>query len=559
MHERAKTTLMPKKSPKKFSPAADALPARWSEDMVRALGFFNLLRFGLGSFFLAMIYFKANDSNLGTVNPNLFFSAAVTLTFSSFAYFAWTNASRETFNLLTFFQFLIDILCVTAVIHSSGGMTSSINMLLLINVAAGSVVMRYQYGVTLALIAIFLLTGEHFYSILEHDQKQNFQRLAIICAAILTTSLLISAIANRARIAEAKADRQNESILALSAINNALVQDLDIGILVVDRAGRIETSNAASLDLLGHEDPSSASKLEHIHSDLAHRYKLWLQGKSESIVQVYNKINGDAIHLELERFGKKGSLTKITINSRKEIQEKAHQMTLAAMGRMATGIAHEVRNPLMTISSASELLASKRYASKNDVRAIKMISDNCERINNLIEEILNVGRNSETHAEDIDLLKWLKSFLYDYCSYGNIPLSSIKLYCQPLIVRFSIQHLHQVATNLCDNAFRYGDPSEEQPLQVVAREYKNRYVIDFVSPGEKIRDDLVEKIFEPFFSTGKKQGGTGLGLYLCREICALNMAKLSYVQTYTDRNCFRITIQRSSNHELSQTNSEITI
>jgi len=81
-------------------------------------------------------------------------------------------------------------------------------------------------------------------------------------------------------------------------------------------------------------------------------------------------------------------------------------------------------------------------------------------------------------------------------------------------------------------------------------------VIDFVSPGEKIRDDQAEKIFEPFFSTGKKDGGTGLGLYLCREICALNMARLTYVRSNDEGNCFRITIQRSANHDLSQSLSE---
>jgi len=195
----------------------------------------------------------------------------------------------------------------------------------------------------------------------------------------------------------------------------------------------------------------------------------------------------------------------------------------------------------------------------DDKKAIRMIDDNCERINNLIEEILNVGRNSEAHAEEIDLLKWLKSFLFNYCSYGNIPFSHIKLYCEQMTIRFSVQHLHQVTTNLCDNAFKYAKPSEEAPLKVIAREYKNRYVIDFISPGEKIREDRAEKIFEPFFSTGKKKGGTGLGLYLCKEICSLNMAKLNYIKTQEEGNCFRITIQRSANHDLAHSFTESTI
>jgi len=524
--------------------------------MARALGFFNLLRFGLGSFFLATIYLNASQKIIGDINPTLFLVASITLVVSSVLYFSWSNTSRTTFNTLTLIQFVVDIICIIMIIHATGGIKSSLPMLLLINVAAGSVVMRYRYGVGVALIAVILLVGEHIYSIQELNIEANFHRLGLISAAIIFTSLIISAISHRAKEAEAKSDRQNESITALSAINNALVQDLDIGILVVDKSGKIETSNSAALELLGNDETEDSDTIEQIHSDLAHRFKLWREGKSESIVQIFSKLNGEGIHLEFERFGSKNSLTKITINSRREIHEKAHNMTLAAMGRMATGIAHEVRNPLMIISSASELLANKRYSSTDDKKAIKMIDSNCERINNLIEEVLNVGRNSEAHAEDIDLLKWLKSFLFTYCSYGNIPLTSIKLYCEPLTIRFSVQHLQQVATNLCDNAFRYAEPSEDEPLKVIAREYKKRFVIDFVSPGEKIRDDQAEKIFEPFFSTGKKDGGTGLGLYLCREICALNMARLTYVRSNDEGNCFRITIQRSANHDLSQSLSE---
>ena len=447
---------------------------------------------------------------------------------------------------MTFLQFLIDVIIIILMIHSNGGVTSSLTTLLIITICAGCVILRIGYGFALAVTGIVLLWSEHIYSVIKESTSPDYQNLIFIGSAILATSAIICILSRRTRMAEAQSDEKEENILALSSVNNALIQDLEIGILVIDDSGLIETSNRAAFRLLGKEYNSETVRIGKIHKDLFYKHRLWVADKGTALVLLHNEETGDALNVEFERFGRDDVFTKVTIHSRADLQEKAHQMSLAAMGRMATGIAHEVRNPLTTISAANELLGSQKYTSKSEKKAIHMISTNCERINNIIEEVLTIGRSGDADMEEIKLREWLKSFLFNYCAYSSHPVESMKLYCEDIIIRFSKQHLHQVMANLCDNAYRYSEPSAENPLKIVAKNLKGLDVINVISPGEKIVPDLTEKLFEPFFSTGKDKGGTGLGLYICQEICTLNLAKLSYVETNSAGNCFRITLSNKS-------------
>ncbi|MGH1541792.1 MAG: sensor histidine kinase [Arenicella sp.] len=532
----------------------DALPARWSRDMLRALQLFNLLRFGLSIFLLAMIYFQGTTSSLGKANPTLFLVACVTLTVTGLFYFFNADNDKRAFKLITFLQFLVDIVLVTLMMHASGGILSGMTMVLFIIVAAGCVVLRLNYGSGLAVAAIALLWIEHMLSTKVLLNDSNFEAVGITSAGILVTSIIIAKLARRARNVEAESDQQHEDIIALSAINSALIQNLDIGILVTDNKGYIETSNPAAFDMLGEKKSPEMKNISDVHRELYYKHKLWLADKSESIVFLQNihMDNDNSINVEFQHFGDHNIFTKITLKNETSLQEKAHQMTLAAMGRMATGIAHEIRNPLTTISAANELLVDKKYTSKSDIKATNMIAKNCERINHIIEEVLSIGRSSHIEMENIALRYWLQSFLSNYCEYGSHPVSHVKLYCDELTVRFSRQHLHQIMTNLCDNAFRYATPNSEEPLIIVAKEVNEKSILDVISPGDKIQANIAEKLFEPFFSTGKDRGGTGLGLYICKQICALNLAELQYIDTEAG-NCFRLSFAHNSSSPITKT------
>ena len=531
---------------KKFISDIDAAPTRWSRDMLRALSLFNLLRFGLGIFLLSMIFADGLEIPLGKKDPTLFLHCTIALIVTSFIYFFLNDSSRRSFKLVTFLQFLTDVIIITLIIHANGGLIPSLTTLLIITICSGCVILRLVYGFSLAITGITLLWVEHLYSVIKESTASDYQNLIFTSSAILATSAIICILARRAREAEAQSDEHEENILALSSVNNALIQDLEIGIIVIDDSGLIETNNPAAFRLLGKEYSQEAVRIDKVHKELSHKHRLWVADKTTSLVLLHNEETGDALNAEFERFGRDNYFTKITIHSRADLQEKAHQMTLAAMGRMATGIAHEVRNPLTTISAANELLGSQKYTSKSEKKAIHMINTNCERINTIIEEVLTIGRSGNADVEEIKLREWLKSFLFNYCAYSSHPVESMKLFCEDIVIRFSKQHLHQVMANLCDNAYRYSEPTVENPLKIIAKNLKGIDVINVISPGEKIATDVTEKLFEPFFSTGKDRGGTGLGLYICQEICTLNLAKLSYVETKSAGNCFRITLSNKS-------------
>lgn len=520
--------------------------------MLRALQFFNILRFGASVFFLAMIYFEGPNLSLGSERPDLFMLACIGMLITSLSYFFNVVDNNRTFKLITAMQFGLDLLLTTFMVHASGSITSEMTMALFIVVAAGCVVLRLNYGTGLAVAAIILISAEHVYSVFKLGVESQYNLLAMICAGLLITNIIISRLARRARTAEAESDEQHENIIALSAVNNALIQDLDIGIFVVDENGYIRTSNPAAFELIGKAKTPEVDNLSKIHRELFYKHRLWLTKKGDPLVFLNNTKNGNAINVEFERFEQEQAFSKITLSNEASLQEKAHQMTLAAMGRMATGIAHEVRNPLTTISAANELLVSKKYASNRERKATQMIAKNCDRINHIIEEILTIGRSNNVEMEDIRLRPWLQNFLTEFCEYGSHSAACIKLYCDDINARFSRQHLHQVMANLCENGFRHSEPTKEHPLVIVGTEVNDKSVIDVISPGDPIDDDVAEKLFEPFFSTSKDRGGTGLGLYICKQICALNLSALQYIDSNVG-NCFRITFSRKPQEPVTTT------
>ena len=257
--------------------------------MLRALALFNLLRFGLGIFLLAMVFADGLEFPLGQKDPQLFLICIIALIATSLVYFFFNNADRRSFKLFTFLQFLSDVTIIIVMIHSNGGVASSLTTLLIITICAGCVILRITYGFSLAVVGITLLWGEHIYTVITNSTPADYQNLIFISSAILATSAIICTLAKRTRQAEAQSDEHEINILALSSVNNALIQDLEIGILVIDDSGLIETSNPAAFRLLGKEYNKETARIGKVHNELFYKHRLWIADKGTAIVLLHNE------------------------------------------------------------------------------------------------------------------------------------------------------------------------------------------------------------------------------------------------------------------------------
>jgi two-component system sensor histidine kinase PilS (NtrC family) len=213
------------------------------------------------------------------------------------------------------------------------------------------------------------------------------------------------------------------------------------------------------------------------------------------------------------------------------IQAEAQQLKLAALGRLTANIAHEIRNPLSAINHATELLQETESANATDARLLQIIHDNTQRIDGMVQEVLKLNRRDRVHREVVELTGYLEIFATEFCKNERIERAVLVVETDgPLQVQFDRSHLNQVMWNLCRNALRHGSQLPGS-IRILARHGEpsnasGSVLIDVVDDGPGIPLAVQAQLFEPFFTT--VSSGTGLGLYLARELADANGGSLEF-------------------------------
>jgi two-component system sensor histidine kinase PilS (NtrC family) len=223
-------------------------------------------------------------------------------------------------------------------------------------------------------------------------------------------------------------------------------------------------------------------------------------------------------------------------------REQAQQLKLAALGRLTANIAHEIRNPLAAISHAAELLAEERRDAQR-VRLTRIIHDNTQRLERLVAEVLQLSRRDRQAPQRIRLKRWLAPFVEEFVANESVPRNRFALELGgDAAIEFDPAHLHQVMWNLLRNAVRYAR-AEPEAIRISLRQVADRVELSVVDNGPGVPASNHGQLFEPFFTTDSK--GTGLGLYLARELCSANRALLEYVREVSGAH-FRIVARTPS-------------
>jgi two-component system, NtrC family, sensor histidine kinase PilS len=222
--------------------------------------------------------------------------------------------------------------------------------------------------------------------------------------------------------------------------------------------------------------------------------------------------------------------------------ERVQQGKLAALGRLSASIAHEIRNPVGAMSHAGQLLAESAAIGPDERRLTDIIRNNSDRVSTIINNILQLSRRDSTKPSRLTLGDWFEGFVVEFCETMQADKSQmdIREETDDLEVHFDPSHLHQVVWNLCENALKYGESRGGVKVEIKLGRMtsSNRPFLDVADRGPGIEPHAVDRIFEPFFS-GRK-GGTGLGLFIARELCQLNHAILLYEPRERDGSIFRI-------------------
>lgn len=512
----------------------------------KPLRFFNLYRLVLAGLF-ATAYFAGPvpPEVFGMYAPRLF--ETVCLSYLTFAVigalahqFRWPGFASQ-----VYIQILADIVAITLLMYASGGIESGLGVLLVISIAGGSLLLPGRLAILFAAVAALAVLLEQAVVTLAHaGTGGTFTQAGILGAAYFATAIIAYFLARRIRESEALAAQRGADLANLERLNETIIRHLDAGVLVVDHGNRIRLINEAAHQLLGIQGKRAITSLNAASAELADRLRRWQEQPAAEPETFRPLAQRSSVQPRFTRLGS-GARSGILVflHDTAELAQKAQQMKLASLGRLTASIAHEIRNPLGAISHAAQLLGESATLAKDERRLTEIIGAQAARVNTIVENVLQLSRGKPSRSEPIRIAAWLHAFAAEFAGTHHLAPACVRVAATDtaMEIRLDPTHLHQVVWNLCENALQYGNAGRATPqvdLRTGRDPASGEPYLDVIDPGPGIPPDIAQQIFEPFFTRSTR--GTGLGLYIARELCELNQASLDYRATGEEPGCFRI-------------------
>lgn len=515
----------------------------------RALWFYQVYRLTLALFLLGIFLSSLAPNIIGSAHPMLYFYTAM-------VYVGMTSldlaiSSRQRFRLRAphlLFILLTDITVQTLLMNASGGLQSGIGYVMLVTVAAGSIFFTGQLAILVAAMASIGIIAESASSFFLTTGEQNTLFPAGLLGMLLfLTSLIFQGLNRALRKAEQVATLESEQSAQLQELNELIISRMLTGILVVNANGTIELINQAAVQLLGGNRPEAPFKRgDNIRLEpvLANQLRNWNKFPwllANPFIPRFGNTEVQASFKAIDQSDQRR--TMIFLEDFRAASQQAQQLKLASLGRLTGSIAHEIRNPLGAISHASQLLAEFRDHDDATTRLTEIIAKQVRRVNLIVENVLQLSRRQDHNFQKIDLHSWLAHFANEYTETARQPPDiALDFSAETISTSFDPIHLQQVLTNLMDNAIRYSTLTTGTPwvgLRTRLGGIDKLPTLDVLDLGPGVPEQDRNKLFEPFFTTSSE--GSGLGLYIARELCEINYATLKYEPpNETEAGFFRI-------------------
>jgi len=481
--------------------------------------YFNLLRLTLAGLFLV----AGPGLGLGKDAPFLFFIVALVYLSVVLALGFPDAARRFGLNRLISVQVVIDILMLTVMMWISGGYRSGMPVLMMVFLAAAGLVAEGRMGVFFAAMATVAVLTENAWRYFNTENPADFLQVAISCIGFFAIAFTARFLALRAKANASLAAQRGEALGRQQAVNERIIHDMRDGVIVVSSAGRVRQANPRASELLG----------------TALRIGMHLDEVDSKLLECRNRIDTDEGLLtrlgplgRLLRFralgadpgGEENGDTLIYLTDFDEIQRHMQQHKLAALGRLTASMAHEIRNPLAAVTQAAELLREEKRAEVQ-LRLIRIINDNSQRIESMVRDVLALGRRDVALSEAVELQPFVLEMIEEFSLAGDLEKAVFDVDI-PLDVTLAMDraHLYQILGNLLTNARRYCSGGRSSVRIFTRAAEPGKTVLHVLDDGPGIIDANRGHVFEPFFTTDPK--GTGLGLYIARELAESNNAVL---------------------------------
>ncbi|WP_312486352.1 two-component system sensor histidine kinase NtrB [Massilia timonae] len=529
-----------------MKPASGRLSAGARVTLWRSLQTFTVTRIVIA---LVLLLYLGVDLESGQLRPDPVNTETCVFYVLAAALFALAARWQRRFLIQLGVQIGVDLAVISLLYIAAGGMRSGLGILYLFPLAGAAILAPLLLALFSAAVATLFLLGLNVWQLVVEGRDPPLMQAGLFGAAFFAGVLMVNRLAARLLKQEELAARHGADLRIQQAINEIVIADVGDGILVVGEDGAVFTGNPAARRMLGLQvDAGFLLHAVPAFEPVALAFDAWLAGpdndKAFVTLKPYREGDGagdgeaeirgrrdQPVHLKL-RFARvadgvdAAGRSVIFMQDVSAIENQAQQLKLASMGRLTASIAHEVRNPLSAIGHATELLAEDLHGPA-EVRLLKIVRDNVTRVNRMVEDILQLSRKAQPNGEPVALGPFLEELKAEFCEIHGLA-GDIVYIGDPggSAVRFDPLHLHEVLLNLLNNAVRY---ASRQPASIrifPARDAAGRRELHVQDDGPGITPEVRDHLFEPFYTTSSK--GTGLGLYLARELCLNNDAKLDY-------------------------------
>lgn len=460
---------------------------------------------------------------VGGRDPGLFLAGAIAFVLLALGATLWMRVLTRRFpNWGSLPAVIVDVVMLTVLMHASGGISSSLGVLLVVTVAAGGILLPGRGGLFIAALATMAVMFEQFWFSIQESRPNplHLTESALLGVSFFVTALIISLIVQRLVRSEALAESRQRAIHQLEALNRKIVQRMRTGVLVINEGGQVLLANSAARQFFGTDVEGRA-----LPEPLRERFVQWraqperprssldLGPAAPAVMVGFASLEGD-----------EEALTLVFMEDERQLVQQAQQLKLSSLGRMSATLAHEIRNPLSAIHHAAELLEDG-HRNPEDARLVEIIRSHVRRVNRIIDDMLNLSRRPASVARRFELGAAVRDFL-DRHHNPAVDRDRVRLALppEPVEVRFDPQQLEQVLDNLVSNAFRHGGRDVEVTLSVGMEARFELPWLRVRDTGPGLSPDVRAQLFEPFFTTSTQ--GTGLGLFVCRELCEANQARL---------------------------------
>ncbi len=468
------------------------------------------------------------------------FLSSYFLTICIFIYIA--HQRQVGFTFLVMLSTLVDLIFLNSLVFLVSTLAKGAGIFLNISLAAVSILLPGKLAVFFAAIESTVLLSHSAYQYVIH-QVDTFFYAGIHGVGFFATALTALVLARWIRKSSELASKRRIEVLSLQKMNAYIVERLQSGILFIDHNNCIKFANEAAKKIFSSKVIKANMPLDEVSLALSNKVTQWQDDEHDLMPKQYMLTDPEVMVNFLPSMESDGDASLIVLEDTRVMVQHAQQLKLASLGRFTASIAHELRNPLGAISHAVQLLKESEDLCKEDIRLTEIIHNNCDRMNLLIKNILQLSRRQKSKPVEFGALVFLENFKKDFFQQNEITMN-IEVIPEDIQLVFDKSQLSQIMVILAENSAKYGKNEAGQAI-INYKCYVNdngAVVLRSQDEGSGIEQDKLVSVFEPFFTTSRQ--GVGLGLFIAKELCEANQAILKVIESDKGA-CFEILFKQT--------------